>query len=144
MLKFKKTIYGSLPKYNELTKITAEIKEAVQKQEEEKINKTINHYAKFIQSIKKEYQTLAVENEIFKKSKKTWRWTVHYWLNKYHRKQRECFEWKRKRHYKKQVAYSESSSGDTESEYFVPKKRKNKEKNNNKIQKVLDNYDDCF
>ena len=24
------------------------------------------------------------------------------------------------------------------------KKRKNKEKNNNKIQKVLDNYDDCF
>ena len=71
MLKFKKTIYGSLPKYNELTKITAEIKQAIQKIEEEKINKTINHYAKFIQSIKKEYQTLAVENEIFKKSKKT-------------------------------------------------------------------------
>ena len=71
MLKFKKTTYGSLPKYNELTKITAEIKEAVQKQEEEKINKTINHYVKFIQSIKKEYQTLAVKNEIFKKSKKT-------------------------------------------------------------------------
>ena len=34
MLKVKKTTYGSLPKNNELTKLTAEIKQAIQKIEE--------------------------------------------------------------------------------------------------------------
>ena len=92
MLKFKKTTYGSLPKYNELTKITAEIKHAIQKIEEEKINKTINHYAKFIQSIKKKYQTLAVENELFKKNKKLEDEQLTTELINDHRKQRECFE----------------------------------------------------
>ena len=55
MLKIKKTTYGSLPKNNELTKLTTEIKQAIQKIEEEKnkTNKTINDYAKLIQSIKK-------------------------------------------------------------------------------------------
>ena len=55
MLKIKKTTYGSLPKNNELTKLTTEIKQAIQKIEEEKNkkNKTINDYAKLIQSIKK-------------------------------------------------------------------------------------------
>ena len=37
----------------------------------------------------------------------------------HNRKRQEFFEGKRKRHYKKQ--YSESSNGDTESEYFVLK-----------------------
>ena len=36
MLKVKKTIFGSLPKNNELTKLTAEIKQAIQKIEEKK------------------------------------------------------------------------------------------------------------
>ena len=55
MLKIKKTTYGSLPKNNELTKLTTEIKQAILKIEEEKNkkNKTINDYAKLIQSIKK-------------------------------------------------------------------------------------------
>ena len=55
MLKVKKTTYRSLPKNNELTKLTIEIKQAIQKIEEEKNkkNKTINDYAKLIQSIKK-------------------------------------------------------------------------------------------
>ena len=55
MLKIKKTTYGSLPKNNELTKLTTEIKQAIQKIEEEKNkkNKAINDYAKLIQSIKK-------------------------------------------------------------------------------------------
>ena len=39
MLKVKKTTYGSLPKNNELKKLTTEIKQAIQKIEEEK-NKT--------------------------------------------------------------------------------------------------------
>ena len=68
MLKVKKTTYGSLPKNNELTKVTTEIKQSVQKIEEEKKakrnNKTVNDYAKLIQSIKKEYSKLALENEI--------------------------------------------------------------------------------
>ena len=36
MLKVKKTTYGSLPKDNELTKLTEEIKQTIQKIEEEK------------------------------------------------------------------------------------------------------------
>ena len=68
MLKVKKTTYGSLPKNNELTKVATEIKQSVQKIEEEKKakrnNKTVNDYAKLIQSIKKEYSKLALENEI--------------------------------------------------------------------------------
>ena len=50
MLKFKKTTYGSVPKNNELTKLTAEIKKTIQKIEEEKNkkNKTINDYAQLI------------------------------------------------------------------------------------------------
>ena len=58
----KKTTYGSIPKNNELTKLTAEIKETIQKIEEEKNRKTkkktVNDYANLIQSIKKEYQKL--------------------------------------------------------------------------------------
>ena len=72
MLKVKNTTYGSLPKNNELKKLTAEIKQAIQKIEEKsKKNKTINDYAKLIQLIKKEYQKLALENELLKKTKKT-------------------------------------------------------------------------
>ena len=68
MLKVKKITYGSIPKNYELTKLTAEIKQAFQKIEEEKnkINKTINDYAKLIQSIKKEYQKLAIEKDLLK------------------------------------------------------------------------------
>ena len=40
MLKVKKTTYGSLPKNNELTKLTAEIKQAIQKIEEKNKKKT--------------------------------------------------------------------------------------------------------
>ena len=40
MFKVKKTTYGSLPKNNELKKLTAEIKQAIQKVEEEKTKKT--------------------------------------------------------------------------------------------------------
>ena len=36
MLKVKKTTYGSLPKNNELTKLTAEIKQPIQKIDEKK------------------------------------------------------------------------------------------------------------
>ena len=71
MLKVKKTTHGSLPKNNELTKLTAEIKQAIQKIEEEKSKKKtkiINDYAKLIQSIKKEYQKLALENELLKEN----------------------------------------------------------------------------
>ena len=39
MLKVKKTTYGLTPKNNELTKLTAEIKQAIQKIEEEKKKK---------------------------------------------------------------------------------------------------------
>ena len=39
MLKVKKTTYGSLSKNNELTKLTTEIKQAIQKTEEEKKTK---------------------------------------------------------------------------------------------------------
>ena len=39
MLNIKKTTYRSIPKKNELTKLTAEIKQAIQKIEEEKNKK---------------------------------------------------------------------------------------------------------
>ena len=39
MSKVQKTTHGSLPKNNELTKLTAEIKQAIQKTEEEKNKK---------------------------------------------------------------------------------------------------------
>ena len=57
MLNVKKTTYRSIPKKNELTKLTAEIKQAIQKIEGEKNkkSKTINDYAKLTQSIKKQY-----------------------------------------------------------------------------------------
>ena len=65
MLKVKKTTYGALPKNNELLKLTPDMEE-----EKNRKNKTINDYAKLIQSIRKEYQRLALENEIFKKNDK--------------------------------------------------------------------------
>ena len=63
MLKVKKTTYGAISKNNEQLKLTSDIKHAIRKIEEEKNrkNKTINDYAKLIQSIKKEYQRLALE-----------------------------------------------------------------------------------
>ena len=70
MLKVKRTTYGSIPKNNELTRFTAEIKQAIQNVEEKKNKKkktTINDYAKLIQSLKKEYQKLALENYLLKK-----------------------------------------------------------------------------
>ena len=36
MLKVKKTTYGSIPKNNELTKLTAKIKQAIQRKKEKK------------------------------------------------------------------------------------------------------------
>ena len=42
MLKIKKTTYGSIPKNNELTKLAPEIKQAIQKMEEEKNKKQDN------------------------------------------------------------------------------------------------------
>ena len=36
MLKVKKTTYGSIPKNNDITKVTAKIKQTIQKIEEEK------------------------------------------------------------------------------------------------------------
>ena len=65
MLKVKKTTYGALPKNNELLKLTPDMEEGKNRK-----NKTINDYAKLIQSIRKEYQRLALENEIFKKNDK--------------------------------------------------------------------------
>ena len=70
-MKDKKTTYGAIPKNNELLKLTSDLTHAIQKIEEEKnrINKTINDYVKLIQSIKKVYQRLVLENELFKKKK---------------------------------------------------------------------------
>ena len=52
MLKVKKSTYSALPKNNELSKLTSDMEE-----EKNRKNKTINDYAKLIQSIKKEYQS---------------------------------------------------------------------------------------
>ena len=73
MLKVKKNIYVAIPKNNEITKQTIEVKQAIQKKEEKKNkkqNKTINDYTKLIQSMKKQFQKLALENEILKKKLK--------------------------------------------------------------------------
>ena len=63
MLNVKKTTYRSIPKKNELTKLTAEIKQAIQKIEGEKNkkSKTINDYAKLTQSIKKTILKISVK-----------------------------------------------------------------------------------
>ena len=102
MLKVKKTTYGSLSKNNELTKLTTEIKQAIQKTEEEKKKKkTINDYEKLIQSIKKEYLKLTLENDMLKKKEEQLeeKQLTTYLINQ-HRKQQKFFEGKRKRHYK--------------------------------------------
>ena len=98
----------------------------------------INDYTKLIQSIKKEYQKLALGNEVLKnKVKKKKKIEYKQFMSEladHDQKQQEFFQGKRKRHYKKQTVYSESSSsGDTESGYFIPKKRKSKKKNNKKM-----------
>ena len=56
MLKVKKATYGAIPNNNKLLKLKSHIKHEIQKIEEEKNrkNKTINDYAKLIQSIKRE------------------------------------------------------------------------------------------
>ena len=149
MLKVKKTTYESIPKNNELTKLATaiqfinlliQIKQAIHKIEGEKNkkDKIINDYAKLIQSIKKEYQRLVLENEVLKKKVKNLedkQFTTD--LINHNRKQQEFFEGKRKRHYKKQVTYSESSSGDTESEYYEPKKRKAKIKTTKNVKDIM-------
>ena len=60
MLKVKKITYDAIRKNNKLTKLTADIKQAIQtiENEKNKENKAIKDYAKMIQSIKKEYQKL--------------------------------------------------------------------------------------
>ena len=69
MLKVKKTTYGLIPKNNKLRNVTTEINKLFKKQKKKnKINKTINNYAKLIQSIKKEYQKLALKNDLLKKN----------------------------------------------------------------------------
>ena len=72
MLKVKKTTYRSLPKNNELTKLTIEIKQAIQKIEEEKNKKkkTIDDYAKLIQSIKKRRPEVSIRKWNIKKKVK--------------------------------------------------------------------------
>ena len=69
MIKVKKTTYGLLPKNNKLTKLATEVKRTIQKIEEEKNKKKNNEWLCKINSInKKEYQKLALEMEILKKS----------------------------------------------------------------------------
>ena len=63
---------------------------------------------------------------------------AHYWFNKPPWKTTRFFEGKRKRHYKKQATYSESSSGDTKSEYYIPKKGKTKKKITKKYKRYYD------
>ena len=71
MLKVKKTTYGSLPKNNELTKLTAEIKQAIQKIEQKnKKKKTINDNAKLIQLIKKRVPEISTRKWAVKKKLK--------------------------------------------------------------------------
>ena len=53
MLKVKKTTYGSLPKNNELKKLTAEIKQAIQKIKEESKKNQDNQWLCKINSINK-------------------------------------------------------------------------------------------
>ena len=63
-----------------------------------------------------------IENDLLKKKfKKLEDKQLTTDLINHHRKQQEFFGGKRKRRYKKQSTYSESSIGDTESEYFIPK-----------------------
>ena len=60
MLKVKTTTYGAIP-----TKLTIEIKQAIQKIEEERKTKQNSQWLCKINSIeKKEYQKLALENQI--------------------------------------------------------------------------------
>ena len=89
-----------ITKKNELTELTTEIKQAIQKIEEENNNNNnnnnknrINDYAKLTQSIKKEYQKLALENEILKKGKKLEDKQLTTDLINHHRKQKEFFDW---------------------------------------------------
>ena len=136
MLKVKKTTYGTKPKNNELTKQTAEIKQAIKKIEEEKNkkSKTISDYAELIQSINKEYQKLALENDLLKKKleKLEDKQLTTDFIN-HHRKQQEVFGGKRKTHH---------TSGDTKSDYFIPTKRKTKQKTTKKYEIYYDDEDD--
>ena len=67
MIKVKKATYqSSSSKNNEIIKLTNEIKNAIQKIEENK-NKTVDQYSLLIQSIKKEYQRVDDENNHLKK-----------------------------------------------------------------------------
>ena len=111
-MKDKKTTYGAIPKNNELLKLTSDLTHAIQKIEEEKsrINKTINDYVKLIQSIKKVYQRLVLENELFKKKK----------MKKLENKQ---FTTDLINHNKKRIAYFEGG-------------RKRKHKNNTTLKAV--------
>ena len=107
-------------------KITSDIKHAIQKIEEEKNKnkRTINDYTKLIQPIEKEYQRLALENELLKKKdEKNRREAVYHRLNKSQQKQIDFFEGRKKRKHKKQY-YAESSSEDSESEYYPPSMRR--------------------
>ena len=107
-------------------KITSDIKHAIQKIEDEKNKnkRTINDYTKLIQPIEKEYQRLALENELLKKKdEKNRREAVYHRLNKSQQKQIDFFEGRKKRKHKKQY-YAESSSEDSESENYPPSMRR--------------------
>ena len=140
MLKVKKATYGAIPKNNKLLKLKSHIKHEIQKIEEEKNrkNKTINDYAKLIQSIKREWVIESYKIIIEKKMKKIEdrQFTTNF-IN-HNKKQIESFEGREKRKHKKQH-YVESSSKDGESEYYVLKKQKSKKK---MIKKHKRSYDE--
>ena len=73
-MKVENTTYGLLPKKKRTYKINSRVKQANEKIEEgrNQKNKTIDGYAKLIQSIIKEYHKLALEHDLLKKKfKKT-------------------------------------------------------------------------
>ena len=105
MLKVKKTIYGSLPKNNELAKLTTEIEQAIQKIEEKNKQKNNNKkqqqnnqwLCKISTIDKKRIPEVSIRKwNIKNKGKKTRREAAHYWINKSPQKTARIF-WRRKK-----------------------------------------------
>ena len=83
----KATHQSSSSKNNEIIKLTNEIKNTIQINEEKK-NKTVNQYSSLIQSIKKEYQTVVNENNHLKKRNEQ----LEQYIIKEERKKQKHFE----------------------------------------------------
>ena len=138
MMQVKRTTYASMVANDEVAKLSPDIKKVIQHlQEEIKKGKTVNEYAKLIQSLKREYQAVSAEKnklqDFFKKQEKEKQKVEQKSLMKQHAKQIDLYNKmlavQKRRQKKRKIYYnyerdSNDYEGSVENDVYEKKKKK--------------------